>query len=418
MKPSPQTPRFQYRCVQCGQPAPHELAAFCSCGHMIDVEYDLFRCALRDSPDPYRRFFDLLPLRDQASLAGQTHAMTPCVRADRLGRRLGLRNLYLKNETALPTGTTKDRMAIVTLAKFHESEVQAFCAASTGNTSTSFAHWIRQYPQMRVTLFCAEDFLDRLQVDDDNRQVKVCALRGATFVEACDAVRAYAERNRIVAERGFFNPARREGLKTAFLEACDAIPTPIDWYVQAVSSAMGVYGTYKGARELRAMGKIERLPRLLCVQQQSNCPMVSAFEAGSPVIRPTDIVPRPTGIAKGILRGDPSRVYPYVRKMVLDSRGTMVAVSEQDIRDARVIVEDLEGITTCFNASAAVAGLIRVAREGGVGREETVLVNLTGSDRPRIPPREVTWCIRAGNEWVPEAAPASVVSPNGGGDCA
>jgi hypothetical protein len=70
------------------------------------------------------------------------------------------------------------------------------------------------------------------------------------------------------------------------------------------------------------------------------------------------------------------------------------------------MVEDLEGISPCFNASAAVAGLIRVAQAGGIGADETVLVNLTGSDRPQVPPRHVTWCNRAGSEWVPETPQA------------
>jgi threonine synthase len=94
------------------------------------------------------------------------------------------------------------------------------------------------------------------------------------------------------------------------MEATDQIPAPIDWYVQAVSSAMGVYGTYKGAKELLALGHISRLPRLLCVQQETCCPMVRAWQAGSETIRPQDIVHKPEGIAKAILRGDPSRAYP------------------------------------------------------------------------------------------------------------
>ena len=73
-------------------------------------------------------------------------------------------------------------------------------------------------------------------------------MRGASFVEAADYAVAYARQHKLVSESGFFNPARREGLKLAFLEACDQVPEPIDWYVQAVSSAMGVYGAFKGAK--------------------------------------------------------------------------------------------------------------------------------------------------------------------------
>lgn len=395
--------KFSHRCIGCGREHAHALSPFCPCGHFIDIVYDLSRATLHASSNPYERFFDLLPVRNRASLPAAAHPATPCPRAAALGRRLGLDRLYLKDETVLPTGSTKDRMAIAALSYFRETGVRRFCAASTGNTSTAFAHWVEQWPDLEVVLFCAEDFLDRLQVRPGNRRVKVYALRDASFVEACDAARQFAEENGLLGERGFFNPARREGLKLAYLEATDAIPTPIDWYVQAVSSAMGVYGTWKGARELMALKKIERLPRPLCVQQESNRPMVASYEAGSPTLRPQDVVKRPHGIAKAILRGDPSRVYPYMRSIVQETGGTLVSVPEQEIRDARAIVEDLEGISICFNAAAAVAGLIRCARDGRVGPRDTVMVNLTGRDREPIPPAQVTWLRRGARGWEAEA---------------
>jgi threonine synthase len=132
------------------------------------------------------------------------------------------------------------------------------------------------------------------------------------------------------------------------------------------------------------MGRIARPPRLLCVQQETCAPMVRAFEAGSPVIRPRDIVQEPTGIAKAILRGDPTKAYPHVRKIVLESNGGFVAVSETEIRDARSMVEDLEGISPCFSASTALAGLVRLVRRGEFPRKDTVLINLTGSDRQTV----------------------------------
>ncbi|MEI6970893.1 MAG: pyridoxal-phosphate dependent enzyme [bacterium] len=392
-----------HRCVGCGREHPHDFAAFCDCGHFIDIEYDLAHATIRDSADPYIRYFDLLPLEDMKNLLPAEHGVTPCLHARELGKKLGLQWLFVKDETVLPTGTTKDRMATVVLSYCREVGMRFLSASSTGNSSTAMVNRMKDCPEMTLYVFAAEDFLDRVQVPDHQAgNIVVFALRGATFVEACDVARQYSERKGFAPERGFFNPARREGLKTAFLEAAEMLERPIDWYVQAVSSAMGVYGAYKGARELAAMGRISRLPRLLCVQQESNRPMVSAFEAGSKVIRPQDIVPRPAGIAAAILRGDPSRVYPYVRSIVLESRGTMVSVSEQEIRDARCMVEDLEGLSPCFTASTAVAGLRALAGKGGVSGDETVLLNLTGRDRPRVPPPEVHWLKRSASGWEPE----------------
>jgi len=391
----------RHRCVGCGKEFPHKFTPFCTCGQMVEVEYDLQNATFYDSTNPYVRYFDLLPIQKPESLIPVQQQATPTLHAKALGGRLGLPWLYLKDETVLPTCTTKDRMAVMVLSFFREVGVRDFATSSTGNSSSALAHYVRYFPGCRIYLFAGEDFLSRLNFEE-NEQVVVFALRGATFVEAFAEAAAFAERRGAVSERGFFNPARREGLKTAFLEAAEAVPRPIDWYVQAVSSAMGVYGTYKGAKELLALRRVSRLPRLLCVQQETCSPMVSAFEAGSDVIRPEDVVKRPHGIASAILRGDPTRAYPYVRKIVRESGGTFVAVSESEIREARRMVEELEGVRPCFSASTAVAGLVRLTRKGAVPADHTVLVNLTGGDRPPSPPvRNVHWLERTPCGWQP-----------------
>jgi threonine synthase len=368
---------------------------------MTDVEYDLRKVALAESANPYERFRDLLPVEDGATMLPGSARYTPCVHARRLGARLGLPWLYLKDETVLPTGTTKDRMAAVALPFLWECGVRAFCASSTGNSSTAYARALDGYPDLQMVLFTAEDFRGR--VSHAGGRVTSFVLRGASFVDAFDCAAAFARRRGLTSERGFFNPGRREGLKTAFLEAVEQVPRPIDWYVQAVSSAMGVYGVYKAARELRGLGRIDRLPRLLCVQQQSCAPMARAFHDGSDHIRPEDVVRRPSGIAQAILRGDPTRVYPYVRQIVLESHGTFVAVSEAEIREARNMVEDLEGISPCFSASAALAGLARLVRHGAFPTADTVLVNLTGSDRsPAAVEAPAHWLRRGSDGWEPE----------------
>lgn len=400
----PRPKKVRHQCVSCGRAFEHGFTPFCGCGAMVDVAYDLETARLYESSNPFVRYFDLLPLERPDSLLPVVQTATPTRHARALGKAIGLPWLYLKDETVLPTRTTKDRMAVVVLSFFQEVGVREFAISSTGNSSTALARFSRHYPGCRIYLFTAEDFLGRLDLDETEQTV-VFALRGATFVEAFAEAADFARRRGIVSDRGFFNPARREGLKTAFLEAVECIERPIDWYVQAVSSAMGVYGTYKGAKELLALGRIGRLPRLLCVQQETCAPMVRAFEAGSEVIRPQDIVERPHGIAQAILRGDPSRVYPYMRRIVLESGGAFVAVGEAQIREARRMVEELEGLGPCFTASAAMAGLIRLARLGRLSPGQTVLVNLSGGDRPPARPlRNVHWLERTPPGWRPADA--------------
>lgn len=390
--------------VGCSKEFPHQFTTFCDCGHLIEIEHDLENARFYDSTNPYIRYFDLLPLENPDSLFPLDQEFTPTHHARELGKRLGLPWLYLKNETVLPTRTTKDRMAIAALSFMREVGVKAFATSSTGNSSTALGHYATYYPECKVYLFNGEDFLHRVNFEE-NENVIVFALRDATFVEAFEEAKAFAARTGIVAERGFFNPSRREGLKTAFFEAAETIPRPIHWYVQAISSAMGVYGTYKGAKELLALGKIERLPRLLCVQQATCNPMARAFSAESEVIRHEDVVERPYGIASSILRGNPTRAYPYIRQIVIESSGTIMEVTEEHIRDARRMVEETEGISPCFTASVAVAGLILLAKKGEIPSEHTLLINLTGGDREgAAPPRNVHWLRRGPAGWCPADA--------------
>jgi threonine synthase len=372
---------FRTVCTGCGRELRDGFNPFCPvCGEMSDVTYDLASVELRESSNPYVRFLDLLPIRDPALLPPDAQ-YTPCVHAHALGREIGLSSLWLKDETVLPTGTTKDRMAAVALPYLLECGVRGFTTSSTGNSSSAYARALARVPGVTMYVFTASSFRDRVEIEENGQVVDV-VLEDATFVEAFDAAGEFAEARGLVSERGFFNPGRREGLKLAWLEAAEQVPGPIDWYVQAVSSAMGVYGVYKAAREMRELGLADRLPRLLCVQQETCAPMVTAWRADSDHIRAQDVVSRPTGIATAILRGDPTRAYPPVRRLVEDSDGTFTAVSEAEIRAAHHLLREREGITACFAGATALAGLIKLRAAGGLSESETVVVNVTGSERP------------------------------------
>jgi threonine synthase len=393
---------MRHICLACRTEHPTGFHPICTaCGGMVDVIYNLPHVTLAASDDPYIRFAGLLPLQPSAPLPAASY--TPLLHARRLGQKLGLNALYLKNETVLPTSTTKDRMAAVALAYLHQRGVRSFTCSSTGNSSTAFAHRITAFPDMRVSIFTAENFVPRVQYTD-RAQVTHFGLKNASFVDAADYAGKYASTHQLTSEAGFFNPGRREGLKLAFLEACEQMPGPIDWYVQAVSSAMGVYGAYKGAQEMLGLNRIKQLPRLLCVQQASCAPMARAFAEASETIQPAHRIARPEGIAEAILRGDPSRAYPHIRRIVLQSGGTIAAVSEAEIRAARADVEALEGVAICFSAATAVAGLASLAKSGAIDPNAAIVVNLTGSDRPlSAPGANIHWLTPGHGSWAPAA---------------
>jgi threonine synthase len=384
---------IRYLCLLCGQEAADLRANRCaSCGGAIDAIYDLDQAAVpqrRETPNTIKHFFSLLPLRDPSALGWLGEGNTPCFEVPELAGQLGIGRLFFKDESVNPTRSTKDRIASVGFSRFSEIGVSDLVMASTGNSSTAYARGAQLLPGFRLHVFIGRDFLDRLNYPD-NPAVTTHVVDGG-FVAAGQMGQRFAKQEGYYWEGGFFNLARREGLKTAYLEAFDEMPAQPDYVFQAVSSGMGLLGGFKGAIEYREIGRLSRLPAFVGVQQASCAPMAHAFAEGAESISDRHIVHEPAGIAHAILRGDPSGSYPYIRELCLRSGGRIVAAGEPAIRRARALLARIAGLNVCLASATAFAGVVKAAREGVLSPDSVVLVNLTGADRPAIQrPRDVT----------------------------
>jgi threonine synthase len=375
---------FALVCVLCGRPETEDRLNRCTdCGGAIDALHDLTDVQIRPSPNPLLRYFDLLPLRGPASAAWLGEGNTPCIHAERLGAAVGLDRLYLKDEGANPTRSTKDRIASLGLSRFGEVGVKALVIASTGNSSTAYARAAQLLGGVQLHVFCGTRFLPRLNYVDHPAVITHVVAGG--FDAAGAVAKRFAADEGIHFEGGFFSLSRREGLKLAYLEAFDQMPQAPAFVFQAVSSGMGLLGGYKGALEYHRLGRLSRVPGFVAVQQESCAPMVRAFHERTEQIADEHIVRNPTGVAEAILRGNPTQSYRYIRAVCEDSGGTMTAVDESAIHAARRQLEELEGIRSCHAAAAALAGAIRLRGEGLLEADTPVLVNLTGADRPLAP---------------------------------
>lgn len=369
---------FVFRCRRCAADQPPGYASLCHlCGGMVEAEYDLAGVRVFDATRSMDRYRDLLPISDPAFLANIGEGQTPCVPADRLAREWNLHRIYLKMESANPTGTTKDRMAAMVLSMFRELGITEFVSCSTGNSSSALARGIASVGGFTMRLYIGEDFESRLRFAKDNPAVDVRVVPTSSFAQAFDVARAEAKRAGLVFEAGFFNPARREGLKLALFEAVDQVPETVTHYVQAVSSAMGLHGSWKGARELHALGRISCRPKMIGVQQESCNPMVRAWREKSGSIQPRHIVPHPSGIAKAILRGDPSGCYPYVFEAIKESGGTLEDVTEKEILSVQSELFSNEGISCGLCSAAALAAVRKLAARGEIDPASVVLLNMT-----------------------------------------
>jgi threonine synthase len=189
----------------------------------------------------------------------------------------------------------------------------------------------------------------------------------------------FAKENDVYHDGGYFSVAKRAGLGMAFLEAWEQSRMNFDYYFQAVSSGMGVLGVYEIATKMMESSMIDSIPALMCVQQNTCDPMVKAFSAGEKRILPEHIVKNPTGSAKAILTGDPSVCYPSLYKVVSDTNGSFISVSEAEIQSAKEHLNTNEGIKASPDGAVALAGFLKYA-ETHVNqlKNKSVLINITG----------------------------------------
>jgi threonine synthase len=367
-------------CSLCCHREEYSFAGRCSrCGGLLDPVYDQQGVIRANETDPLRRYFDFLPIPRIPVEINWQIGNSPCHYSRRLGALKGIEYLYIKDETTHPTGTTKDRMAQMVVAQMVLLGVREFVGSSTGNSASALAYATQRLGNFHMHSFTGMEFVDRHEYHDDPG-VTLHIIDG-NYVEASNAAKRFAAEQGLIFEGGFFNYARREGLKTAYFEAYDAIPDGPDVVVQAVASGMGLYGGYRGMREYQRLGRLHKTPRFVCVQQDTCAPMVSAFKDGSAVIREQDIVPNPDGLALAIMRGDPTQTYPYMLRLVRETDGCFAEVSRNQILEAWKLLEEYHGLRADYAGAAALAGAVRLREEGWIKPSDRVLVNLTGGMR-------------------------------------
>jgi threonine synthase len=331
------------------------------------------------SDQPELAYFDLLPLSSPDYLQSGTSRATPCRRAERLGAAIGLPHLWIKDESQQPTGSTKDRAAAVVLAVFRQFGIDEFVCASTGNTAIALARAAGRDESIRGHFFCSAASAGRDLIDIGNGNT-INVIDGS-YADAIQASREFAAEQGILAEGGFFNWARREGLKLAYLEAFDEMPVEPDIVVQAISSGMGIMAARKAVREYLALGRLTRSPRFLMVQQDTCAPMARAWREGRDELTDDDVIVNPEGLAEAILLGDGHASYPYMKEIARSSGGSIVDVTQLQLIEARGLLRELEGLDVCYSSAATVAALRKEVAAGRLEMDQIVLVNLTGVQR-------------------------------------
>ena len=346
---------------------------------VLDIEFDaararpvLNRRTLKARPRDIWRYRELLPIPRDARLPPLQVGWTPITDAPRLAEWAGIGTLRLKDEGRNPTASFKDRASAVGVARALVRKAQVVACASTGNAASSLAGAAASVGLRSVI------FVPRTAPEPKLAQLLIFGARvirvDGTYDQTWELCQRACARHGWYNRNAAVNPSLVEGKKTCGLEigeqAGDDVP---DWVAVSVGDGCTIAGTWKGLQEMRALGLIGRLPRMLGVQAEGARPLVDAFREGR------DVVPGPARtLADSIEVGHP-RNWRKALRAVRESGGAFVAVSDEAIVDAMREAGRRAGVFGEPAGVAGLAGLKRAAEEGIVGRRESALVVVTGS---------------------------------------
>ena len=310
--------------------------------------------------DHYRQY---LPVTDATPVVTLGEGDTPLVRAANLGGLLEV-DLYLKLEGMNPTCSFKDRGMTMAISKVCEEQCKAVICASTGNTSASAAAYAAKAGIAAVVVIPEGKIAMGKLAQAVAYGAHVISIPG-NFDVALDVVREAAAKMPVALVNSV-NPFRIEGQKTGAFEVCDALGGPPDHHCIPVGNAGNITSYWKGYREYKEAGIIDRLPAMCGFQAAGAAPLVLGHR-----------VDNPETIATAIRIGHPARGDEALAA-ARDSGGFIDMVTDNEILAAYKLVAATEGVF-CEPASAAsIAGLKRARSDGRIHAGSRVVCVLTG----------------------------------------
>jgi threonine synthase len=368
------------KCKECGESYPLEARYVCEqCFGPLEVSYDFSdldpaeaRRKIQAGSRGIWRYSDFLPFAGRPGDPLEP-GLTPLIKADRLAERLGLGELWIKNDAANPTHSFKDRVVAVAVAKAKELGFETVACASTGNLANA------------VAAHAAAAGLDSyvfVPADLEEQKLLATGIYGTNLV----GIRGtYDDVNRLCTELSqthpwaFVNvnlrPYYSEGSKTLAFETIEQLGWGLpDRIVAPIASGSLFTKLAKGIREWQEVGLIEGELPVFCGAQALGCsPVATAFAEGSEVCKPQ----RPDTIAKSLAIGDPADG-PYALDLARSTDGVIESVTDEEIREGIRLLAETTGVFTETAGGVTIGVLAKLAEAGTIGSEERVVAYITG----------------------------------------
>ncbi|MEO5782278.1 MAG: threonine synthase [Ginsengibacter sp.] len=369
------------RCSNCNQE--YSLSSINSyalcCNQPLVVEYDmsggLLKTDLQDRQKNMWRYAEMLPVAKEKNIISLGEGMTPMLPLYKLADRFGFSDLSLKDESFNPTLSFKARGISVAVSKAKELNIEHCIIPTAGNAGGALA------------AYCAKADIECTVVmprHTPNIFKQECELYGANLILVDGLINDCAKKiEELNKDNKYFDvstlkePYRLEGKKTMGYEIAEQYNWDLpDVIIYPAGGGTGLIGIWKAFKEMKKMGWISGpLPRMIAVQSKNCAPLLHAFKY--PVNWKKNFIPKAT-IANGL-----AVPYPFGMKMMLtvlkESRGTVVAVEDEEIISAVKEIAKTEGLLISPEGAATWKALLHLNRTKQIGLSEKLLLLNTGS---------------------------------------
>jgi threonine synthase len=373
-------------CHDCGLRLPLLDTTFkcLGCGQGLDIDYDYELAATRVAERPIAerelniwRFEELLPIVDARAKdrVGRYSGRTPLIHADRLGAELGLRKLYLKDDsTQRPSLSYKDRVVSMAVARLLELGKEEIGCVSTGNVGTAVASLAAKAGVAAYVFYPSN--LER-------GKARACRGLGAAVIqldgnydEANRACRELALATGVQFANITLRPFYAEGAKTMAFEVVEQLEweAPDHFVIPAAGGTLSSR-VHKGLGEMETVGMAETAATKIHIAQPEGCgPIATAVLDGSGEIEPQ----RPQTAAHSLAIGAPGDG-PLVVEAVMSRGGSAATATDPEIFEALDLLGATEGILTEPAGGTTIAATMKLANEGKLGRDDTVVAVISGN---------------------------------------
>jgi len=362
---------------ECDERKSHNLCPHC--GEALDAIFDYEKIRerlnlfdLRSAPPSVGKYLDFFPINDLQKVVGLQEGGTPLYHAEKLGKKYGLKNLYIKNEGANPTGVFKDRGTLVEITKAVEFGAKAVIVASSGNMAASVAAYCAKASLVCYVLVPAETPVGKL-AQMMEYGAHVIKIRG----EYTDCVRLVHD---LAPSHGLFLAGdyvfRREGQKSLAYEVCEQLDHRApDVVIVPTGAGTHIAGIWKGFKEYRMLDLIDSLPKMVAVQAAGAAVLVDAFGKRSRNYKPWK---KTSTICSAVAVADPVDG-KLALKAVYDSKGAVLAIEDAETLKAQKCLASNEAVFCEPSSALSVAAVSHLIDQGIIRKTDTVVCVATGN---------------------------------------